>query len=243
MTRSAATHPTVLVTGGAKRLGQAVALHLARQKYAVALHYNQSKADAMKTAQQIHRLGARCELFTCDLGDEAAVKNLMPAVIKSMGHVDVLVNSASMFIPNRFGDEDMSLYKTFWDVNFKAPYILSCAFQRLAKRGHIINFIDTNVVKYSSRYADYLLTKKALGEFTKMAAVQWGPNIRVNGVSPGMILPPVNGQKDDRKARAQSIPLKKVGDPAYVLQAIQLLLDNEYMTGQIINVDGGEGLI
>ena len=233
---------TALVTGAARRLGQAVALHLADQGYHIALHYNSSKPGAMGTAQAIYKKGVRCELFACDLADEAAVLQLLPKVHRAFPNLNLLVNSASIFIPNKFSDQDLSLFKAHWDINFKAPYILSCAFVRLAKKGQIINFIDTNAAKHTTRYADYLLTKKALYEFTQMAAVQWGPNIRVNGVSPGMILAPVNNQPDDRKARAHKIPLQRTGHPKYVLQAMQLLLDNDYLTGQIIAVDGGENL-
>ncbi len=233
---------TALVTGAAKRLGHAVALHLASQGYNIALHYHSSKPEAMRTAQAIYKKGVRCELFCCDLADERAVSELLPKVHRAFPNISLLVNSASIFVPNEFGDQDLSLYKAHWDINYKAPYILSCAFARLAKRGQIINFIDTNVVNYQTRYADYLLTKKALGEFTKMAAVQWGPKIRVNGISPGMILPPVN-RADDRKKRAAKIPLQRVGDPKYIAQALQFLLENDYVTGQILVVDGGEALI
>ena len=240
--RSRLSKSTALVTGGAKRLGRAVALHLAGQGYHIALHYHKSKAEAMNTAQAIYKKGVRCELFACDLSDEAAVSRLLPKVYKAFPSLNVLVNSASIFIPNRLGDLDLTLFKAHWSINFKAPYILSCAFSRLAKRGQIINFIDTNVAQHSSAYADYLLTKKALYEFTQMAAVQWGPKVRVNGISPGMILPPVN-RLDDRQSRARKIPLRKAGDPEYILKTLQFLLDNEYMTGQIIAVDGGEQLI
>ncbi|HLD88365.1 MAG TPA: SDR family oxidoreductase, partial [Candidatus Omnitrophota bacterium] len=145
-------------------------------------------------------------------------------------------------IPGRFGG-DMGLFKTHWDINFKAPYILSCAFVRLVKKGHIINFIDTNVAKNVTRYEDYLLTKKTLYAFTKMAAAAWGPHIRVNGISPGMILSPVNHLSDDRARRAKKIPLQRVGHPKYIVQTLQFLLDNDYLTGQIIATDGGESLV
>jgi len=103
--------------------------------------------------------------------------------------------------------------------------------------------VDANVSKNKTGYADYLMTKKALLEFTKMAAVHWGPGIRVNGISPGMILAPVNNQPDDRAKRARQIPLQKTGNPKNILQSIQFLLENDYLTGQIIANDGGESLI
>ena len=234
---------TVLVTGAAKRLGKAIALHLADHGFNIALHYNSSKAEAMQTAQVICKKGVRCELFAADLAQESQVKELMPIVYKAFGNLSLLVNSASIFIPNEFGDQDLSLYHKHWQINYTAPYILSCGFKRLVKKGQIINLIDTNVVKYHSAYADYLTTKKALSEFTKMSAVAWGPSIRVNGISPGMILAPVNNQKDDRQLRSNKIPLKRVGDTQYILKTLDHLLGNDYVTGQIMAVDGGESLV
>ncbi|MBF0490095.1 MAG: SDR family oxidoreductase [Candidatus Omnitrophica bacterium] len=234
---------TALVTGAAKRLGQAVALHLADQGYSIALHYNSSKAEAMKTAAFIYKKGVRCELFACDLADPKEALRLMAQVHQAFPDLNLLINSASIFVPNTFGAQDLTLFNAHWNINFKAPYILSCEFVRLVKQGGIINFIDTNVVKNSSRYSDYLLSKKALAEFTKMAAVSFGEAIRVNGISPGMILTPVNSQKDDREIRAKKIPLKSVGNPQYILDTIDFLLKNTYVTGQIIAVDGGEQLV
>src|SRR5258708_7848476 len=101
---------TALVTGAAKRLGAVMALHLAQEGYHIALHYNDSKHEAMKTAQAIYKTGVRCELFACDLADEKAVAGLVPLVDKSLPNLNLLVNSASMFIPSRFG-QDMGLFK------------------------------------------------------------------------------------------------------------------------------------
>ncbi len=237
------TKQTVLVTGAAKRLGQAIVLYLADKGFNIALHYNQSKAEALKTAKQIYDKGGRCELFSCDLADSRQTQGLITEVYKAFPSLNLLINSASLFMPNTFGAVDLNLFEAHWNVNFRAPYILSCEFARLVKKGQIINFIDTNVVKYNSRYADYLLTKKTLAEFTKMAAVSWGPKIRVNGIAPGMILPPVNAQKDDRKLRAKKIPLQRVGDSQSIINTLDFLLKNTYLTGQIIAVDGGEQLV
>ncbi len=234
---------TVLITGGAKRLGQTIALHLAEQGYSIALHYKSSKTEAMKTASLLYKKGVRCELFVCDLADPKQTSRLIAQVYKAFPDFNLLINSASIFLPNIFGAQDLSSFEAHWNINFKAPYVLSCEFARLVKKGQIINFIDTNVVKYSTRYEDYLLTKKALAEFTKMAAVSFGPKVRVNGISPGMILAPVNSQKDDRQVRAKKIPLKTMGNPKDILDTVDFLLKNTYMTGQIIAVDGGEALV
>ncbi len=241
--KSRRSFKAALVTGAAKRLGKAIALHLATQGYNIALHYHRSKAEAMKAAQDIHRLGVGCELFACDLANSTEASGLCVKVFQSFPGLSILVNNASVFIPNRFGIHDMGLFDRHWNVNFKAPYILSCAFERQVQNGQIINLIDTHVSKYVTQHADYLLTKKTLAEFTKMSAAQWGPRIRVNGISPGIILPVVNSQNDDRSRRAKGIPLKRVGHPKYILHALQFFLENDYITGHIMNVDGGEGLV
>ena len=232
-----------MVTGAAKRIGRHVALHLAKEGYQIALHYHHSKPEAMSTAQAIYKIGGRCELFCCDLEDEVQALKLVPQVFKAFPNLNLLVNSASIFIPNQFGAADLTLFKTHWNTNFKAPYILTCEFARLVKSGLVINFVDANVDKHKTPYADYLMSKKALLEFTKMAAVQWGPRIRVNGISPGMILAPVNNQPDDRLKRSRQIPLKRTGTPRNILQSVQFLLENDYLTGQVIANDGGESLI
>lgn len=233
----------VLITGGAKRLGQMMAVDLAQNGYDIALHYYQSKVEAVHTQKKILSLGRRCELIAANLAEPKEVSVLMDQAKASFPRLQVLINSASIFIPNEFSDQDLSLFQAHWDINFRAPYILSCAFKRLIKKGQIINFIDTNVSKHESQHQDYLLTKKALAEFTQMAAVAWGPDIRVNGISPGMILPPVNKQPDDRAKRAKGIPLKRIGHPQYILNALSYVMSNEYVTGQILAIDGGEGLV
>jgi pteridine reductase len=237
------TKGTALVTGGAKRLGREIAVNLARDGYHIALHYHLSKPEAMAAQKAICKMGRRCELFCADLNDEAQALALLPEVFKAFPDLNVLINNASIFVPGKFAAFDLALFKAHWNINFKAPYVLTCEFCRLVKKGLVINFVDANAVKYRTKYADYLMTKKALLEFTRMAAVQWGPSIRVNAISPGMILPPVNGQQDDRLKRARQIPLQRIGDPRNILQSVRFLLDNDYLTGQVIVNDGGESLI
>ena len=136
---------TVLVTGGAKRLGLAVALHLAGQGYNIALHYHHSKTEAMKTAQTLYKNGVRCELFAADLSDESQAKELLPVVFKAFGNLSLLVNSASIFIPNEFGGQDLTLFKKHWQINYTAPYILSCAFKTLVKNQLIPINLELNI--------------------------------------------------------------------------------------------------
>ena len=233
----------VLITGGSQRIGQAIALALAGRGFDIALHYNHSKKEALALAAQILRKGVRCELFACDLTKEFQVLLLLEKVYKKFPQLNLLINNASIFLPSEIGHRGLKLLDEHWSVNFKAPFILSGEFARLCRSGQIINILDTKVVKNKTAHAGYLVSKKALHELTKMAAVEWAPRIRVNAVAPGIILPPSGKGKDYLAKRAKQIPLQKQGDVRYITQSIEFLIDNEFVTGQVIFADGGEHLI
>ncbi len=234
---------TALVTGGAKRIGKAICLDLASSGYAIALQYNHSKREAEKTAQYIQNKGGVCQIFQSDFAVEEQSGALVESVVKKMKRVNVLINNASIFEKSSLRvDETQSLDQHF-AVNFKAPCILTNAFVHRCKKGQVINILDTNITKNQTQYNTYLLSKKALHAMTQQAAVALAPQIRVNAVAPGLILPP-SGQKNDYLERlAKRIPLRKKGQTKHVTQAIQFFLENDYVTGQVIFVDGGEHLI
>jgi NAD(P)-dependent dehydrogenase (short-subunit alcohol dehydrogenase family) len=234
---------TALITGSAKRIGRAMAVALAGQGYTVALHCNRSRADAEQAAQEIRESGGSCGIFCADLADEKQVQGLIPSVLKKYRQLDLLINSASIFKKDNLKTGDPALFNRQWAVNFKAPYILTSAFARKCKRGHIINILDTHIVQNKVSHVSYLLSKKALAELTKMAAVELAPEIRVNAVAPGLILPPAGKEKGYLDRLARDIPLKKRGEISYIVAAVRFLLDNEYLTGQILFVDGGEHLV
>lgn len=157
--------------------------------------------------------------------------------------MNLLINNASIFQPSALGRAGLKDLDDHWAVNFRSPYILTCDFARLCKRGQIINILDTKITKFKTAYMGYLISKKSLGEFTKMSAVALAPNIRVNGISPGIILPPKDKGVEYLKKRAANIPLLRSGSVEYIVQAVNFLIDNEFVTGQNILVDGGEHLI
>ncbi len=232
-----------LVTGGAVRIGKTIALHLASLGYDIALHYNTSPEDAKRTASEIITQGVSCKIFRCDFSKEDQVKNLVKSVKKEFPHFNLLINSASIFKKSVLKNLDYALLDQHLTVNLKTPYILSCEFARLCAHGQIINILDTNITKNKTAYTEYLLSKKALGELTKLSAVQFAPGIRVNAVCPGLILAPTSKDNDYLNRLAKNIPLKKRGNPLNVAHAIQFLTENDYITGQMIFVDGGEHLL
>ncbi len=231
-----------LVTGAAQRIGQGIAIALAERGYDIALHYNQSQEKALDVARIIRKKGVLCELFACDLHNQEEVLLLLEKVHKKFSHLNLLVNNASIFKPSGLDRKSLKELDAHWLVNFRSPFVLTAEFSRLCKKGQIINILDTKINKNKTEHVGYLLSKKCLGEFTKMAAVLLAPHIRVNGISPGIILPPSGQGAGYLKKRAGQIPLLKSGGVAYILQAINFLIDNEFVTGQIISVDGGEQL-
>ncbi|MFQ5441160.1 MAG: SDR family oxidoreductase [Thermodesulfobacteriota bacterium] len=231
---------TALVTGGAKRIGRAISLGLASMGYDIALHY--SATDPAEIVSEIRENGVQCEPFQCDLSSEKEVLGLMGRVKELLPGLCLLVNNASIFERSTIRDTEAEDFDRHLAVNFKAPYFLSRDFQRCFGKGHIINIIDSKVIKNTSPYAAYLLSKKALKDFTFMAAKEFAPEIRVNAVAPGLILPPAGSNRDYLEKRAETIPLLKTGKPADIFNAVRFFIENDFITGQILYIDGGESL-
>lgn len=229
-----------LVTGGAKRIGRAICLALASAGYAVAVHYN--RADPGEVLDEVRAMGVDSEGFRCDLGDGKSVEALVGRVTERFPALEVLVNNASIFERGAIVDTTPDLFDRHMDVNLRAPLLLTCGFARLCKKGSIVNIVDTRVARVGSAYAAYLLSKKGLAELTRMAARELAPHIRVNAVAPGLILPPPAETEEYIESLAVKVPLARTGSPQEVAAAVMTLLENEYVTGQVFYVDGGEHL-
>jgi NAD(P)-dependent dehydrogenase (short-subunit alcohol dehydrogenase family) len=243
MTTEASTTQSALITGAAKRIGRVLALALARKGYDIALHYHHSKREAEETAAAIRKHGGRCELFRCDLMNETETGKLVAAVKRKFKNLTVLVNNASIFKESGFRKKDLPVFRADLAVHLTAPFILSSDFAEQCRKGHIINLLETHIVRTRSPRVGYLLTKKALAEMTRMTAAAFAPKIRVNGIAPGLILAPERKMKGHLDRLAKSIPMKTRGSPRDLATALDFLLDNDFITGQIIFVDGGENLI
>ena len=242
MTAMSTPKGAALVTGGARRIGAAMARALAQHGYDVALHYRSSIEPAEDIAREIKGMGRRCRLFRCDLNDHDATAALIPEVREHFTDLRVLVNNASIFERGTLRQTGPDLLERHFNINFKAPFFLIQAFAEGCARGQIINILDTRVSRSDPHHAAYTLSKKALLELTRMAARELGPAIRVNGVSPGMILPPHGGVVDDLERRSAALPLQRIGAADNLVAAVLFLLDNPFVTGECIYVDGGEHL-
>ncbi len=235
-----------LITGGAKRIGREISILLASQGFDIAISYNKSKSEAQKLAREItQKYQVNCAIFAADLCDQNQAKNLINAVQRSFPHLNLVINNASIFNKSKFLDGSDHEMITNLNVHFISPLIIAKEFAKKApSNSQIINIIDKNIVRYDTQYFYYLLSKKALGELTKMLSLQLAPHIRVNGIAPGFILDPIDQKldKSEMEKIVKKIPLQRKVNPKNICQSVELLLNNDFINGQIIFVDGGASL-
>jgi len=235
---------TAFITGAAKRVGKAISLYLARQGWNIALHYNSSEAEAVLFQNELKASfpAQQFELFRANLNNMNEVENLIPQVVQAMGNIDLLINNASVFDRGNLAYTETDFLERQMNVNFKAPFILTRDYARLVKKGLIINFVDTRIVNNKSNFAAYSLSKKALWELTKMAALELGPTIRVNAIAPGLTLAPADKDDDFLQELAKNIAMKRPSGLSPILKSLDYILNNDYLTGQLLFCDGGENL-
>ena len=237
---------TALITGGAKRIGRNIALHLATQGYDLVLSYNKSKKEAQKLAEEINEnFSVKCEIFACDLSDLDQTRGLAKFMKKNFSNWNLLINNASIFNKSKFlSDSDSELFDNL-NIHLLSPLVLAKEFAKVAPEGsQIISMIDKNIARYETSYFYYLLSKKFLAELTRMLAVAIAPQIRVNGIAPGFILDPIDEKNPSEATKniIKKIPLRRKGEVENICQAVEFLLKNEFLNGEIIFVDGGASL-
>lgn len=235
---------TALITGAAKRIGRALTIHLAQQGWNIALHYNTSESEAVRFRDELEHdfPNQRFAVLKADLNEAKEVEKLIPQALQRIGDLDLLINNASVFEPASFCQTTTEFLDRQMNVNFRAPFILIRDFARFTKQGIIINFVDTRIVTNKTNFAAYSISKKALWEMTKMAALEFGPNIRVNAIAPGLTLPPEEKGEDYLWKLAGNIAMKRPGGLDPILKSLDFILNNDYLTGQLLFCDGGENL-
>ena len=233
-----------LITGGSDRIGKAVAIHLAKEGYHLVLHYNSAKEKAENLQMHIESTyKVKVELLQNNFLKENDFDRIFEDFKRKSITIEVLVNCASDFIPSSFNEQGSELFDKEMTINLKIPYLLTKAFAGVFGKGNIINFVDTKVAKNKTVHLDYILSKKLLKDFTKISAVELAPNIRVNAIAPGLILPPEGKDESYLLNLAKDIPLKTIGNLDEILKAFQFILDSYFFTGQILYIDGGEHLV
>lgn len=233
--------PYALVTGSSDRVGKAISLKLAQMGYNLVLHYNSSQDKAEELKSEIIGLGVGAQVLQIDFSKE----NDFEAIISELSNrlnIEVLVNCASDFYESSFSDPGIEHLHYMLRVNFESAYLLTKAFVSRFKKGIIINIIDTKAAKNETVHLDYLLSKKLLKEFTLVSAFNLAPNFRVNGIAPGLILPPKGKDESYLQELAKDIPLKTIGSLEQIQKTVEFIITNEFLTGQILYIDGGEHL-
>lgn len=243
MTEPGARSGAALVTGGAKRIGRAICLELARAGFDVAIHYRSSADEAEAVAAGVRTLGRRAMILDADLADGVAAQELVGRAAGLAGPLSVLVNNASVFAEDRLDTVTGDSWSTHLDANLRAPVLLAQAFARQAPDGSsIVNLLDQRVLKPDPRFFSYSLSKAALWHATRTMAQALAPRIRVNGVGPGPTLPSIHQTPEEFAAEAAAVPLARRSTPEAVAGAVRWLVDAELVTGQMIAVDGGQHL-
>ena len=238
------TTKKIFITGGATRIGAAIAKSLADYETIITIHYNRSKKNALKLKKELEDLGSEVYLLKADLNNHKQTHALLKLAYKKMKGLNCLINNASLF-------EDDSLYnftdKSFTkhlNINLKAPAILIQNFKKLLKNseGNIINIIDQRVEKLTPYFFSYTISKSSLVTLTKTAAMKLAPNIRVNGISPGPTLKNSRQSETHFKKQWKSVLLKKKVRLENVCEGVKFLIKNDNITGEIINIDSGQRL-
>ena len=240
--------PTILITGAARRVGAAIARSLHAAGANVALHYRSSHNEAGQLAAALNALRPDSALaIAADLGDSAALQTLVAEVVKQFGRLDGLVNNASSFFATPVGQIDETAWRQLIDSNLKGPLFLSqAAAPHLAQQnGAIVNITDIHVERPLKGYAVYSSAKAGLVGLTRSLAIDLAPQVRVNAIAPGAIVWPEDNSfsADERAAIVARTPLQRVGAEDDIARTVKFLLfDAPFITGQIINVDGGRSI-
>jgi pteridine reductase len=237
-----------LITGSARRIGASIAEACHRAGYRVAIHCYQSLSSANDLAAGLNALRPQsASVFAADLSDPDTAGELISSVIAWGGRLDLLVNNASLFIRSDCLSWHNQDWQSLFAVNAQTPFALSlAAYPTLAEhQGNIINITDIHAERPLKGYAVYCQSKAALLMQTKVLAREFAPNVRVNAVAPGAIMWPEHSnvltEAQQQKIISQT-PLKRYGDPTYIAQAVLSLVANPFITGQVLNVDGGRSI-
>lgn len=231
-----------LVTGAGRRLGQAIALGLARAGADVAVHYHGSAAGAEETERQVRQAGRRAVRLAADLTDAAAAWALPGRAVEGLGRLDLLVNSAAIMLRHRVEDVTVDEWDRVLDLNLRAVFFVSQgAIPHLrARRGKIVNVADVAAFEVWPRYVPHCVSKAAVVALTRGLARTLAPDITVNAVAPGAILMPEDWDEASRRHIVETTPLERQGTPDDVVGAMLFLVaGSDYVTGTTLVVDGG----
>jgi NAD(P)-dependent dehydrogenase (short-subunit alcohol dehydrogenase family) len=235
-----------LITGSSKRIGRETAIELARRGAHVAIHYRSDEAGALETQRLAREHGGKAEVFYAELTNAEDLARLFADLETRLGGLDILVNNASVFDAGVFETATPELWNSQMDSNAKAPFFVA---QRAAalmqRRGHgkIVNLVDVAGEVVWPGYLAYSISKAALIAVNRGLAKALAPEIQVNGIAPGPVLFPEYYTQDQKHLAVERTLLKRAGSARDIVNAVVFLIENDYMTGEVLHVDGGRHLM
>jgi len=235
-----------LITGSSKRIGRETAIELARRGAHVAIHYRSDEVGALETQRLARENGVQAELFRAELTNDGEVNALFIDLEKRLGGLDILVNNASVFNQGVFEESTPELWNAQMDSNARAPFFVAQRAAALMKRrghGKIVNLVDVAGEVVWPGYLAYSVSKAALIAVNRGLAKALAPAIQVNGVAPGPVLFPEYYTQDQKHLAVERTLLKKAGSPRDIVNAVVFLIENDYITGEVLHVDGGRHIM
>ena len=234
---------TILITGGATRLGMMIAEHFASKDYNIAIHYNNSDQSAKQLVKTLSTSKNLIKSYQANLLNHSAREHLIKTVLEDFSSLNILINNASIFNKTSFLDTDHQTIMEYLNLHLMAPFFLIQYYAKLCKTGHVINITDTRITKNKTDYFPYLLSNKSLSNLTLMLATELAPAIKVNEICPGKILPSKDPKIDISDHILQKkLPSKKRSCASQLIETINFIINNNPI-GQQFFVDGGEHLL
>ncbi len=233
-----------LVTGAGRRVGRAIALALGRRGMRVAVHFGQSEAGARQTCAAIHGVGGEAFALGADLRDRAATRALVDAAVTGLGGLDLLVASAASFARVELDAIDDRAWDELIELDLTSPFVLAqhAAGALRRSRGSIVFVTCASTAAPFRHHLPYVVAKGALSHLTRALALELAPEVRVNAVAPGTVLPPDDLAESERARLADLLPLERLGDAEDVARAVVFLAESPFVTGVEIPVDGGRAV-
>ena len=237
---------TALVTGGARRVGRALSTALARAGADVVINYRSSENEAKQLVAELAATGWRACALRADVSQATEIRDLVAAIERSHGKLDLLVNNASLFESAPFAQITEPDWRRVLDVNLTGPFLLSQAALPLLQKAdaaHIVNILDLSALQVWPSYAHHSVSKAGLLQLTKIMARALAPQVRVNAIAPGTVLPPDGYDGTAGDGTSDRRVVGREGSPEDVIKALFYLIESEFVTGQVLVVDGGRLLL
>ena len=234
----------IIITGGATRIGAAIAKRLSGHKVEIVIHFNKSRTKAMLLKKELENSGTKVYLVKGNLNKEKDIKKIINNSKKYLKHFDCLINNASMFENDKLENFSSDSWNKHLNINLKAPALLIKEFAKniKGKNNNIINIIDQRVFKLTPFFFSYTLSKTGLYTLTKTSAMSLAPKIRVNGIAPGPTIKNKRQSKIHFKKQFLATPLRRQVDVEQICNAVDFFIKNKSITGQVLALDSGQSL-